>query len=84
MGLLLMIGVKSGRRMDMSTPVEAEEEVGQEDEAEGVATTEVVGVVAMAMIMVMVAGAGTMKSRVNTSMANPMSITPLQAAVSSV
>jgi hypothetical protein len=84
MGLLLMIGVKSGRRMDMSTPVEAEGEVGQEDEAEGVATTEVVGVVAMAMITVMVAGAGTMKSRVNTSMANPMSITPLQAAVSSV
>jgi len=79
MDLLLMIGVKNGRRMGMITLVEAEGEVGQEDEAEGVATMEVAGVVAMAMIMVMVAGAATMKSRVNTLMVNQMCIIPRQA-----
>jgi hypothetical protein len=45
---------------------------------------EVAGVVAMAMIMVMVAEAGTMKSMVNTLMANQMGIILLQAVVSSV
>jgi hypothetical protein len=84
MDLLLMIGVKSGRRMDMITPVEAEGEVGQEGEVEGAATMEVAGVVAMAMIMVMVAEAGTMKSTVNTLMANQMGIILLQAVLSSV